>query len=186
MILGEYHYCYENCFENCGKIPCKEPTFTSMVMDHVINSKSPGYFESYMNTFTHFERAVFNKELSQSEKEEFWNSVVFYNYLQKAMKSPGMRPGSKLYPDSFDAFIEVIECYQPDLIIVWGKRLFSNLPEGNGKKGIPLNINGTLYEQSRIYYLSNGKEIKVFGVNHPSHAFEREYWHQILSSALAQ
>jgi hypothetical protein len=71
-------------------------------------------------------------------------------------------------PDQFQksdaAFLEVLEKYQPDLIIVWGKRLWHNLSGGEmGDQLIPD------YPNDRFYNFRVGaKVIPACRISHPS------------------
>ena len=183
MALGDSHYCSKDC-DACGKK--SNHAECSGITNEVINAflHPNSEFESWMPTYTKFERAVNNKELGKIEKEQFWNSIIFYNYLQKAIGGPRIEPDKNLYSESFEPFIEVLEKYKPDLIIVWGQRLYKALPPGNGKEGIPLDIEGNLYDKSWIYTLSNGKQVKLYAIDHPSAAFSWEYWHLIIKAAI--
>lgn len=177
MVLGDSHY-----LEN------KSDATSNDTLEVVETFLDPNRdFAGWMNTFTKFERAVFNKKLNQEEKEQFWHSIVFYNYIQEALSGPRADFDYGLYPKYFEPFIEVLEQHKPDLIIVWGQRLFDALPEGNGKDGIPLNIDNIPYNKSWIYTLSNGHQVKLYAINHPSSSkFPREYWHKIIKAALEQ
>lgn len=183
MVLGDSHYCGNEC-DDCGSIHHKGDCsgITVEVVETFLNPERD--FETWMPTFTKFERAVNNKELSQTEKEQFWNSIIFYNYLQEAIGGPRIEPNINLYSESFEPFIEVLEKYKPDTILVWGQRLFKALPPGNGKEGISLDIDGNLYDKSWIYTLSNGKQVKLYAIDHPSSAFSWEYWHPIIKAAI--
>lgn len=180
MILGDSHYCDrdEPCIKECGVIKCKKDPYTTKVITEFLS----GYRDTSTKSFTGFERAVFNKELSQEETEYFWNSVIFYNYIQKAMPEPGIAPEKELYEEAFKPFKEVMEEYKPDIIIAWGimeGRLFKSLPEDNGKDAESIEIDNKI-RKGWIYYLKNDQEVKVYGINHPSIGFEREKWHKII------
>ena len=59
---------------------------------------------------------------------KIWNSVIFFNYLQAAMGGPREAGTAEQYHQAGKAFFEVIGKYQPEYVIVWGKRLWNNLP----------------------------------------------------------
>ena len=176
MVLGDSHY-RENKWEASSNN-------TKEVIETFLNSERD--FDKYMNTFTKFERAVFNSELNQTEKEEFWHSILFYNYLQEPLTEPGANFDYGLYEKYFEPFMAVLETHQPDVIIAWGQRLFTAMPGGNGKDGIPLSIDNIPYKKCWIYTLKNGHQVKMFAINHPSRGFSREKWHKIIKAALEQ
>jgi len=174
MVLGHSHY-----LENKSDATSND---TIEVVKTFLNPDRD--FETWMPTFTKFERAVFNKELNQEEKEQFWQSIVFYNYMQEALSGPRNEFDYELYTKYFDPFIEVLEANQPDIIIVWGNEFFTALPEGNGKAGIPLYIDNIPYNKSWIYILSNGHQVKLYAIKHPSVPSSREDLHKIIKAAI--
>jgi hypothetical protein len=183
MALGESGYCFKEC-EECGAINRRDECsgITKDVIKAFLDPNSE--FEPWMNTFTKFERTFNNKELNYEEKKQFWQSIIFYNYLQTALNGPRIKPDKELYAKSFDPFIEVLELYKPDLIIVWGQQLFNALPEGNGKEGSPLIIEGNLYDKCWIYTLNDAHQVKLYAIDHPSSSFPREYMHLIIKAAI--
>ncbi len=70
-------------------------------------------------------------KMFDKKKEEFWGEVVFYNYIQAfAGIEARVRPSDELWSDprNPEAFQEVLDDYQPDRILVLGKKLWVNLP----------------------------------------------------------
>ena len=148
LVLGESHYCTIERGEGgrCSQVCSKEmmdkrcTNQTIEVIDEIKNQ----YWNS--RTFSNFERTIFGKVPEQTERELFWDSVVFYNYLQYAQSGP-TRPLEQTadeYKDSELAFKEVLETYMPDFIIAWGMRLYDITP----------NLGG---EPSKLEILDNGK-----------------------------
>ena len=88
--------------------------------------------QNWMRTFLKFERSLVGEETDQAMRLKIWNSVIFFNYLQVAMGGPREAGTSGQYQQAGKAFFEAIEKYQPEYIIVWGKRLWNNLPETTG------------------------------------------------------
>ena len=175
MVLGDSHY-----LENKSDATSND---TKEVVETFLNPNRD--FAGWMNTFTKFERSVLNKVLNQAEKAEFWNSIIFYNYLQEALSGPRADFDYGLYEKYFEPFMEVLEVYQPDIIIAWGQRLFTALPGGNGKDGELLNVENVPIK-SWIYTLKNGHQVKMYAIQHPSSGFSWEYWHKIIKTALEQ
>ena len=179
MVLGESHYCGEEC-ENCGiasvcaENRCKE--FTKNVITYYLdylNNKTE--FEPWMNTFTKFGKALTGKD---EHSKDIWESVIFYNYVQRAMNAARTSPSYKDFEDSENAFFEILETYKPDLIICWGKRLYNKLPN-KGSKGKDIE---TEYEfiDTWIYNISNNQKSLVIPLYHPSAGFDWSYWHEVI------
>ena len=178
MVLGESHYCGDECAE-CGLAStCKQNLCRKFTQDVItyyldyLNGKEGVEFEPWMNSFTKFGKALTGKD---ERSIDIWNSVIFYNYVQRAMNASRISPSYKDFENSKDAFFEVLEKYQPDIIICWGKRLYDNLPGTDGKEGDDLEIEEE-YIETWIYRGT----IKVLTIYHPSAGFDWSYWHKVI------
>ncbi|MDP4275371.1 MAG: uracil-DNA glycosylase [Bacteroidota bacterium] len=165
MVLGESHYCNDKC-ENCGDLSitkCKE--FTTEVIHRLLKYKEgKAEFETWMNTFIRFTNVIIGKQTNYLVFKDFWNSILFYNYIQKTMSGPRISPTEQDFKKYFDAFLETVNEYKPDLIIVWGKRLWNNLPKkGEWGDKILDGANGKFF-----YYIIDGEKIPSYGIYHPS------------------
>lgn len=165
LVLGESHYCMDQlakngrCYPYCRRMNMNENCFTQT--ERVVEEAAFNYNGyHYQQTFFRFERTVVGKELTKEEREEFWQSVVFYNYVQHAQNEPRKSPSAEHWGKSEKAFVEVLETYMPDYNIVWGTRLFKNLPKLGGKK-YNLLIEAKVPAQYRLYTI-NGKQIPAF------------------------
>lgn len=94
------------------------------------------------------------------------------------------------YVEGQRAFLEVIEELQPDLIIVWGVRLFQKLP-GIKEGWIGCDLlefdwdNGQNKKINNGYYqLKNGKKSRVVAIYHPSVGYSWDKWHKVIKSQL--
>ena len=190
LVLGESHYCKKElspngiCFPLCKKENMKSDCFsqTQDVLDYFVYSYNG---EKYLQTFLCFERAVLGKELSQKERERFWNSVIFYNYIQYSQKGPRQHLQQDTWEQSELAFKEVLEFYMPDCIIVWGARLYNYVLPNWDRVGSKLYINDT--ESTDIWtYTINGKKIPAMKVHHPSTPTGKDwhYWHEFYKKFL--
>lgn len=131
----------------------------------------------YQQTFLCFERALAGRELNQEEREQLWNSIMFYNYFQKSTTGPRTEPDMTAQKDSEEAFRELLESYQPDAIIVWGQRLYNLLPAWDGAES-SIEVDG---DSCPVwYYPIKGKSIPAMRVYHPSAPAGKnwELWHQ--------
>ena len=174
FILGESHYCGDAC-EICGLKSNNDcSNFTTDVLNRYFNyKKGKTGHEDWMKTFTRFTNILLGGQVANKTNLEFWDSVIFYNYVQSSTKGPRTPPTAQQFIDSEEAFFLVLKKYHPDLILVWGKRLWQNL-SGNGRWGeekILDNKFGNLY-----YYRVGEIEIPAYFVFHPSTSyFNYEY-----------
>ena len=84
------------------------------------------------------------------------------------------------YRDSEAAFFQVMEENQPDILIVWGRRLWSNLPYTNWEEGEEILVDGYAVDNG-YYTLKNGHKVRAFCVYHPSAGYDWSYWHKVIS-----
>lgn len=168
LVLGESHY------DPSGEI---DEELTQWVIRDI--AYEPGG-QSYLATFTCFERAIAGKQMTQEERENFWESVIFYNYLQIPTTGPRTTPDSEDWGRSADAFAKLLETYMPDCIIVWGARLYNNLPDLGGL-ACKIQLDNGDAADYWIYTIKN-KEIPALKIHHPSSPTGRcwEYWHKVI------
>ena len=187
-MLGESHYCKNDvceggrCFPICKIELMKEDCHsqTEDVLDGFIYEYDGS---KYYQTFLCFERAVFGKALTQEEREEFWEGVIFYNYLQFSQPGPRQQIAPEYWEQSELAFKQLLETYMPDYIIAWGVRLYNGMPNWGGEQSV-LTVDG---DSTNIWtYSVNGKSIPMIKVHHPSTPTGKnwEYWHKFYKEFL--
>lgn len=137
-----------------------------------------------MRTFVKFERSLVGKMIDGALRRKIWDSVIFYDYLQVAMTGPRKAGTSAQYKQAANAFFEVIDKYEPECIIVWGKRLWNNMPNERWQDGDDIVVDGN-HIATGYYLLSNGKRAKVVAVYHPSGGYSWDYWHKVIQGLLA-
>lgn len=170
LVLGESHYCDEDLSDE------ELSSFTREVLDCYLKSEER---YSWMRTFLKFERALSNADTNIDSKS-IWNHLMFYNYLQCPLRGLRMAGDSRRYEDATTPFFAILKKYKPDYIIVWGRRLFVNLPSENVREGeympsIEINI---------WSYQIDGHTIMVLPVVHPSGGFLWGYWHEVIVELL--
>src|SRR5574344_1494302 len=101
---------------------------------------------------------------------DWWERIAMYNFVQVPMLGPRESPSSQDFRDSDDAFFTILEQLKPDCVIAWGKRLYNNLPR-TGRQGPDCGD-----EETWIYETSDGHEVRVLPIIHPSAAFDTAYW----------
>ena len=175
MVLGESHYC-----------PSSEeavPQITNRVMADLLDTNSE--HEGYKNTFTKFANALMGKSLSFDEKKAFWHSVLFYNYVQIPLPAARLAPSEEDFAKSETAFFEVLDTYQPDYIIVWGKRLYNHLPRQGYQLPDLILPDGDGIE-TWAYKTSAGRVVQVLSVTHPSAGFASDYWYEAMQAFIGR
>ena len=189
LVLGESHYCSKElspqgrCFPLCQTKNMLRDCHTQTidVIEQYIHSYSGNRYEQ---TFLCFERAVSGKELTSEERVSFWNSIMFYNYLQFCQPGPRMPVAAEYWSPSEKAFKELLDIFSPDYIIIWGSRLYNGLPDWGGIHSI-LSADG---DSTDVWtYTINGKSIPAIRVHHPSTPTGKAWmhWHQFYKSFLS-
>lgn len=178
LVLGESHYCDRGCID-CGAARHGDcARFTQKVIADYLNPANER--EGWMNTYLKFERSLVGHETENGESRRIWDSVAFYNYLQVAMGGPREAGQQDQYQNAATAFIEALETLRPDLVIVWGMRLWNALPSGEmWCGGTKVVVEG--YEvQNGFYRLNDGLKVRAFAVYHPSAGYDWAFWHKVI------
>jgi len=171
MVLGENLY-----FSDASKAV---QSFTSDILHCYFNPN--GEFEGWMNSYTKFIRALSGDfDLSRNASEEWWNHILFYNFVQILLTGSHFAPNEKNYRDSDTAFFEVLEQFEPDFIFVWGNRLYNMLPN-KGHKGESISVNDKEDEDivDTWNYTNGNHTTHVIPISHPAVGFDTEYWHRV-------
>lgn len=181
LVLGEAHLC-GGC-EDCGKVENAEECadFTS---SNCIELLLNGHTDNWTPTFRKFERSLAGHETTLDESRKIWNSVAFYNYIQRSMDSSRKSPEWVDFRNSKEAFFEVIESLRPDLIIVWGvTRMWSNMPSDGWTEGEKMTIDS--YDVKNGWYtLQDGHRIHAIWVYHPSSGYSWDWWNNVIKEVL--
>lgn len=181
LILGEAHIC-GGCGD-CGKFEnadeCGDFT-TNNCMDVLLSGEKA----SWTATFRKFEKSLVGHDTSLDESREIWNSVAFYNYVQKSLDGSRKSPEWVDFCNSKDAFFEVLENLRPDLIIVWGvTRMWNNMPSAGWDEGEAMVIDG--YEVKNGWYtLGNRHRVRAIWVYHPSAGYSWDWWNKVIKEVL--
>jgi hypothetical protein len=121
LILDESHYTNG------------QPGWDSITNDVVARllayHQGQGRRESWMNAFTKMAKIFKNGKMTAQEVVDFWESIMYYTFVQEPMSGPHVTPSAEQFKNSEAAFAEVVAYYQPDLVIVWGGRLWKNVPK---------------------------------------------------------
>jgi hypothetical protein len=168
LILGESHYCDDpiEC-PNCRPGVKSDCNFLT-------NKVIRGQFtegEKKHPIFTKLTKLLLDRELhGLQDKEDFWNSVSFYNYIQRSVSNrPGVAPTSEMFQMSFPSFNEVMDKLSPDFLLIVSSRLWENLP---GREGVEWPA-GPIIEENNIvkrtwYYKGKTKDTLSMVIYHPS------------------
>lgn len=140
LVLGAHFYCpfecqfKEDCLKDSRPFDRECPCYKGKDDEYFTLSNSC-YVEvnSYLEgcpypSFSMFTKYMMNKRdyIPDPVKYRFWNHVCFYNYLQHYLKdgnTPKYLGNEDLFAKDWDAFQEVLEKLQPELIYVWNESI---------------------------------------------------------------
>ena len=103
LILGEAHICggCEKCGIEENSDECADFT-TTQCMDVIMSGKT----ERWTGTFRKFEKSLVGHDTDLEESKKIWNSVSFYNYVQKSTD----QSVAMVYKQTYDGyFVFIIE-----------------------------------------------------------------------------
>ena len=174
LIVGASHYCehFTECSE-CGIVAKDESChdFTIDVVDKYLNDDIRS---GWMKTFTTFVNSVFGYTVNSGDLYKFFQSIVFVNYLQKAEGNSGQvkNTGWLYNKQNADAFKQTITEFIPDVVIIWGARVWNALPWSD------LSIDTTIQSSENIKRCNlRGITFILIKVHHPSVGYSRNVHH---------
>ena len=209
LILGESHYCKEDdnrthecklywkenggkCSYNCMNKDCYSMTEGLIEGEYLEFRSGRKKSEGYLQTILTFEKNLFGYTPSPQESINFWNSVIFYNYIQHSQNKPrGRRKTEAEEIDDYkEAFKEVLAEYQPNCIIIWSKFLFTRdwLPDGAPESPdytLKAEYNGVIYDTPvRTFKLDAVDPIPAIIIQHPCCRWGKDQakWHTLLKA----
>jgi len=169
LILGESHY-------HEGSDPGSD--FTRRL--------TQGYIDGTMNHrfWTLVARSVAGQSTSREHCQAFWHTVAFYNYIQCVVgASARVAPTAEMWTAARQPFSQVLKMVAPHAVLVLGKRLWSNLPEGTSTT---LSADGRAWP-ARTYDVADGVDAIATFINHPaSRGFLASKWTTVVAALLDQ
>jgi hypothetical protein len=151
LILGESHY---------GGFTSEESNATIDTVNRYLGRQTTtSNTNNWKSFFTKIAKICLDKEdISREDKDCFWDSVVFYNYVTECIEKDH-RPTSRQWENSEKNFFKVINFYEPDIILMLGDELWDHTPSKNWSS-VKSNLG--------YYTLDSGKMVHTSSVYHPS------------------
>ena len=181
LILGGSHY-IEDEYDLLKQSDRNELSgFTQEIIGHYLD---PECKDAWKKTYSIFINSVYGRDTDLADRQAFFDSVVFYNYLQEAAGQDAYAAHEYDYHEQrhFDAFLEVINEVKPEVVIAWGKKVWDALPNdwgyGQAEKKTDLAVNGTPFTSCYDYPYFD-PPIRLIGVHHPSAGYASDYHHEV-------
>ena len=166
MVVGNSHHCGDydektRCGFHCPNFKESCRRFTKdVVVDFENNPTGKGLIrkdgdKDWRKTFTKFAWTFKYK----CDRKYFFESIVFYNFLQRAVKDDKAQGYPEEIEISRQLVMDAIRERNPDIVILWGKEnVLNHLPMHNWLPG---------HNNRMGYYILNGKKFKVVCIDHP-------------------
>ena len=128
MVLGESQYPgpeYAHLYPGGAPTPGCRSSIQENVRELV--------FENRNAFFTKITKLVLGqpakKWVPQEARQDFWERVAFYNYIQWWLSAARSRPSEQNWIDALAPFLDVLAELRPDVLLVLGNELASRLPK---------------------------------------------------------
>ncbi|TFU91868.1 hypothetical protein E4T81_13880 [Barnesiella sp. WM24] len=176
LVVGESHYCTcKICKSICGSFelsPCED-----INPDAEVNKYLSGQSNT---TYKKFERSL-KLVQTREESQAIWDSIVFYNYIQEALSNPKSVPTTRQWKNAVEPFFEIINKYNPNLIVCWGQRLYNKMPFDRWIRNDDIPINNRKVRNGYYVLSKNYKALSVC-INHPaSWGYDCCEWRNIIN-----
>lgn len=171
LVLGAFFYCPE---EGCDLRPeCLLDTrpHDRECPEYVGKKEQDYYFlanscyieiDSFVGGWPYPSYSAFTKYMTnrrdyiaQAVKNRFWEHVCFYNYLQHYLpdgNNPAYSEAPEMYDADWDAFTDVLDTLQPEIIYVWNKSIKDTIAANNHRLGHRLEYLGQTDMQGLTVY----------------------------------
>lgn len=181
LILGGSHYCEGHESFDPEEV---RPEWQSFTNDVVYSYLDPNVRGRWKGTFTAFINSIFGDSSDDDQRRAFFDSVIFYNYLQEIAGATPAEVGDYSYtaPRHFSAFSEIVEKFRPEVMISWGGKVWEALPNDWGYGPVDIQDGVTVDNQTsqKVYQYPYGNSfIRLVGVRHPSIGYSPGYYHQV-------
>jgi hypothetical protein len=117
-----------------------------------------------MRTYRRFTDIFMGHKCTVEETQNFWKSFILYDYVQTAMEGPSITPVDWEWKTGEEPFFEVLAEYNPDIIIVWSRELWDNMP----KTSLIDNSFKNRWGDGLRYYNNGKRDIPAYACYHPS------------------
>jgi hypothetical protein len=160
LVIGMSHYDWDDR-------KCPEYFATNDVIQSRASGECRGAF------FTNIVAICIGRLPNDEEREQFWQSVAFYNYIQEFVgDSPQRKHDPILWERGEPAFFAVLRRLRPELVLVIGQMNWNNIstlyvPAGEMLKHAPERR----YAEVCRYPIGEGRTALAFHVKHTAAGF---------------
>lgn len=183
LIVGESHY-HDKTEQSINAN--NEPTFTRDIIEEM------GIDQCYygIKLFPNLHRTLFRNDSFDTAK--FWNSVSFYNFIQRPMETNKGRPAWDDISNGWKVFAQLAEILQPNICLFIGTSSANSLNyclqdtnyKSNGVKCEDWISNS--YGRTSSITHKDGSTIQLVFIRHCSSMFSWDSWNQFLNKKIKE
>lgn len=171
LVLGDSHY---HEYKHLG-----QAEYTNYIVREYIDGKTRPFFTNFAASLDPTLRGV-------STRNEIWQSLAFYNYVQDFMEGPDLKPSRAQFASSWQPFLAVVRDLRPDLIVVCGYRLWDAIaPRLPTTTPLGFDLSeGRPGMQALLPQAAPGAGVISY-IKHPSRAYSGTVWQPVLTAMMA-
>ncbi len=179
LLLGESHYVPEG--EEEDPLYDKNTWTREFILKEGINSTDSKKVNPLVKNI---EKAIYLKEnISNEMKLKLWETVVYFNLIQKLLSSRMKRPDGDDIIMGWKVFINVIDIIKPNICIVLGKSSYGTLGHLKANLMNELDVSFNKSNGNNCAHIKrNDFETKLLFIRHPSAYFSWERWGRIINN----
>jgi len=172
LVLGASSYCnrkdckfYQDCaIEQNSRLydtlcPFNNKNPLSMMPSCEFDEDAARTFKRFILFMKHF--------LNTEDSQEVYNRVAFTNYVQHILGGRTNTLLSDCREEYLDAFVEVLEDLQPDIVLVWGCVINKPLLQTQKFEVEIVDNNDYIFKWKNFH----GRDILFFNIYHPSSGY---------------
>jgi hypothetical protein len=188
LVLGASHYewckaCSDNHIKRGRDLTCR----------CVAELVAPNFSEPPLQHWLKIQYALTGEKANDvKSRRSFWHSVAYYNYIQEMVGYWGdevdqerpLPPTPEMWEAAEKPFLKVIQQIKPDLIVVLGDTMWSQLPEEDESLSTLIAGNKKLYRCSYSKSVDSEKPVVACCVRHPAAGLGLP-WHPVLKKCFS-
>ncbi len=174
LVLGESHYDWDS--RNKETDPIDQSLSVWCVAEQVVTDFRSRFYTSVAKAFV-------GEYPTSKQRGSFWNSVAFYNYVQEIVgMGPRIRPTHEMWKASQPVFLRVLSVLKPDIVFVFGKGMWSELPLEDIAEH-EQEVSG--HTVSICSYLTKSSTVEAVKMTHPcAPGFSADKYHPVIKDLL--
>jgi hypothetical protein len=179
LIIGESHYFNPN--EPGSFEKHQNPNFTITVIEEMAIGRD--YYKTKIHQ--NFHRAILGNDNFDASK--FWNSLAYYNFIQKPMDTNKGRPSNDDFYESWESFHEIIDILQPTLCLFIGTTAANSFNNFNRNNNIAFEDVKHVKKIGQNYAkkaLLLKTQTPIHFIKHTSQYFSWKKWNEYLKETI--